>query len=205
MKLDTSKTLLGLLADDQSEDSWRIFVAVYRPFILKSISLRQVPDVDADDLCQETLIQVFKGIQGFEHNGRPGAFRSWLKTIVSQKVWAYFQAADRSAATRQAAQESARNSSIQFENKTDILWEREHDRHVVEKMLELIKGEFAPSSWQSFRLVVLEGQSPSRAAEQLGMSSNAVLIAKSRIMRRLRQLGEGLVTLLDESDNGESM
>ena len=205
MKLDTSKTLLGLLSDDQSEDSWRIFVAVYRPFILKSISLRQVPAVDADDLCQETLIQVFKGIQGFEHNGRPGAFRSWLKTIVSQKVWGYFQAADRSAATRQAAQESARNSSIQFENETDLLWEREHDRHVVEKMLDLVKSEFAPSSWQSFRLVVLEGESPSRAAEQLGMSSNAVLIAKSRIMRRLRQLGEGLVTVLDEPQPGELM
>ena len=47
--------------------------------------------------------------------------------------------------------------------------------------MELIQPEFAPSTWNSFRLLVLEEQPASLVAETQGLSVNAVLIAKSRV------------------------
>ena len=58
---------------------------------------------------------------------------------------------------------------------------------------EMIQPEFAPSTWNSFRLLVFEERPASEVAETLGLSVNAVLIAKSRVLRRLRQEGQGLV------------
>ncbi len=197
MTIETSRSLLGLLSQQDSEDSWQLFVAIYRPFILKCLAARHVPASDVDDLCQETLAQVFQGLCRFQHNGRPGAFRNWLVTIISQRVWTYFQNAERRRAVTRAARHSASINFHSCQNELDQRWQREHDRHLVEKLLELVRCEFSATSWQAFRLVVLEGTTPTEAAEQLAISVNAVLIAKSRILGRLKQIGEGMIQFLE--------
>lgn len=52
----------------------------------------------------------------------------------------------------------------------------------------MIRGEFEEKSWQAFWLVTMEDRSADQAAEQLGMTRNAVYIARSRVLRRLRDL-----------------
>ena len=43
------------------------------------------------------------------------------------------------------------------------------------------------------RVLVFAERPASEVAETLGLSVNAVLIAKSRVLRRLRQEGQGLI------------
>ncbi len=64
--------------------------------------------------------------------------------------------------------------------------------YVAGRLLKLIEPEFEPSTWQAFRRVVLDGLKAAEAAAELGISVNAVFIAKSRVMRRLRQEMQGL-------------
>src|SRR5262249_286804 len=73
------------------------------------------------------------------------------------------------------------------------LWDQEHDQHVLRRLLELVEPEFTASTWQAFRRVALEGGRPADVAAELGLSVNAVLLAKSRVLRRLRQEAQGLV------------
>jgi RNA polymerase sigma-70 factor (ECF subfamily) len=73
------------------------------------------------------------------------------------------------------------------------LWDQEHDRHVVHRLLELLRPEFEATTWQAFQLLVLEGKPSEEAAQQLGISANAVRIAKSRVLSRLRQEVDGLI------------
>jgi RNA polymerase sigma-70 factor (ECF subfamily) len=56
-----------------------------------------------------------------------------------------------------------------------------------------VQGDFAPVTWQAFRRYVLEGEPAARVAEELGLSLNSVLLAKSRLLNRLRQEAAGLV------------
>jgi RNA polymerase sigma-70 factor (ECF subfamily) len=56
-----------------------------------------------------------------------------------------------------------------------------------------IRAEFQPPTWGAFEAVMLAGESPAAAAARLGVSVNAVLLAKSRILRRLRQEARGLL------------
>ena len=59
--------------------------------------------------------------------------------------------------------------------------------------LDLVRAEFEDRTWEAFRRVAIERQSPARVAVELGMSIQAVYKAKSRVLRRLRQELDGLM------------
>ena len=59
------------------------------------------------------------------------------------------------------------------------------------RVFEFIRSEFEEKSWQAFFRVVVDNVAPKDVAAELDMSPNAVYLAKSRIMRRIREeLGE---------------
>jgi RNA polymerase sigma-70 factor (ECF subfamily) len=72
-------------------------------------------------------------------------------------------------------------------------WDAEHDQYVTRRLLEMIEPEFQPATWQAFRRVMLEAASAREVADELGMTPNAVWIAKSRVLHRLREEAAGLI------------
>ena len=56
---------------------------------------------------------------------------------------------------------------------------------MVQKLLAAVKSDFNPTTWAAFD--VSPWTACRRVAEELGMPENAVLLAKSRVIRRLRQ------------------
>jgi RNA polymerase sigma-70 factor (ECF subfamily) len=73
------------------------------------------------------------------------------------------------------------------------LWDREHDQHVIASLMQRVQIDFDPKTWQAFRRHVQEGEPAGQVAEALGLSLNSVLLAKSRVLKRLRQEAAGLV------------
>ena len=72
-------------------------------------------------------------------------------------------------------------------------WHRVHDLHVTRRLLEMIEPQFEPTTWRAFRRVAIDGISAADAARELGVTINAVFIAKSRVLARLREEAGGLV------------
>ncbi len=56
----------------------------------------------------------------------------------------------------------------------------------------MIRGEFEERTWQAFYRVTVEGQAAKHVAENLGVTPSAVRLAKSRVLRRLREEMAGL-------------
>ena len=73
------------------------------------------------------------------------------------------------------------------------LLDKEHDEFILQRLLELIEPESSPAAWHAFHHQTVDGPSAAQAAAELCVSPNAVLIAKSRILRRLRQEAAGLI------------
>jgi RNA polymerase sigma-70 factor, ECF subfamily len=44
-----------------------------------------------------------------------------------------------------------------------------------------------PTTWEAFQRFGVDGDPARRVAEELGLSENAVILAKSRVLKRLRQ------------------
>jgi RNA polymerase sigma-70 factor (ECF subfamily) len=66
-------------------------------------------------------------------------------------------------------------------------WDREHDKHVTQKLLAVVQPDFSPATWKAFCRYAPDGLPAEEAAKELGMSENAVIRAKSRILKRLRE------------------
>jgi RNA polymerase sigma-70 factor, ECF subfamily len=72
-------------------------------------------------------------------------------------------------------------------------WDEEHDRYVLNCLLDLVQEEFGPTTVQAFRRLALEGAKGADAAQELGLSVAAVYVAKSRVLQRIREEAEGLI------------
>jgi RNA polymerase sigma-70 factor, ECF subfamily len=191
--METAVSLLERLAGAPTDDDWSRLNDLYQPLLRAWMARTGVPPADADDLIQEVLLVVFREVAGFERRGQ-GAFRAWLRTILTNRVRDYFRASQhRPSATggsdflRSLDELESPGSALR------LLWDREHDEHIAASLLRRVQPDFAAPTWQAFRRHVLEGEPAAHVAQELGLSLNSVLLAKSRVLKRLRQELAGFV------------
>jgi RNA polymerase sigma-70 factor (ECF subfamily) len=190
----TPISLLDRLCEAPSAETWERLVDLYTPVLHAWLNRHALQPSDRDDLTQEVLGIIVQELPTFRHSGRAGAFRAWLRTITVHCLRRFWRAAHYRPRTPGGS--SFEDYLRQLEDPGSApsrLWDREHDQHLLRRLLDLLEGDFQPSTWQAFRRVVLEGQAADRVAVDLGMSVNAVLIAKCRVLQRLRQEARGLL------------
>jgi RNA polymerase sigma-70 factor (ECF subfamily) len=132
---------------------------------------------------------VVEKFPAFEHAGRPGAFRAWLRGISANRLRMYWRSRGRpNAFDPEPILQQLEDPHSELSRQ----WDREHDAHVTQRLLQLLEPEFKPATWQAFQRL-LDGASAEAVAADLGLTVNAVCIAKSRVLRRLREELAGLV------------
>jgi RNA polymerase sigma-70 factor, ECF subfamily len=189
----TRQSLL-LRACNGDEGAWHDLCELYRPLIAAWLRRQSVPEADIDDLMQEIFLAVVRGLPSFNHSGRRGAFRAWLRTIAYNYSCDYWKSpARRTAASGDEAAQAALGLLEDPDSPLNRYWDEEHDRYVLRCLFEAVELEFEPTTMRAFQLVALDGASGAEAADQLGISLTAVYIARSRVLSRLRELAEGLL------------
>ena len=173
--MDETRQSLLLRAQTGEENAWKDLTDLYRPLIIGWLNRQGVPARDLEDLSQDILLSVVKHLPTFEHSGRRGAFRSWLRTIVCSRTSDYWRAAERG---HQADGGSGATAALQqiADPQSDLnrRWDEEHDRYVLDCLLDLVEEEFEPATLQAFRRLALDGAAGAEVAGELGMSVAAV-------------------------------
>ena len=191
--METSASLLDRLAGKPTDDDWRRLLELYQPLLRAWTARVGVTPSDSDDLAQEVLLVVFREVGGFERR-RTGAFRAWLRTILVHRVRDYFRSQKyRPTATGDSAFLQTLAELESPDGALSRLWDRDHDEHVAAALMQRVQVDFAPATWQAFLRHVLDGVPAPRVAEELGLSLNSVLLAKSRVFKRLRQESAGFL------------
>jgi RNA polymerase sigma-70 factor (ECF subfamily) len=189
----TSVSLLDRLRQQAEGPSWQEFVDLYEPWLRGQLRRHGLQAADADDVVQEILIVLMKQVANFRHNGRKGAFRAWLRGVTVNRL--------RELGRQQKYAPLAGGSelALRLEQLADDhsqlsqRWDREHDQHVVNQLLNRISGDFEATTWQAFRAFVLEGRTAAEVSAALGISQGAVWTAKSHVLKRLRQVSGDLL------------
>jgi RNA polymerase sigma-70 factor (ECF subfamily) len=190
----TSKSLLERLRDRADDEAWHRLLSVYEPWLRGWLSRHDLQAADVEDMLQEILAVVSEKLPQFVHNGQPGAFRSWLRTILTNRVRHFL----RGQRNRQAAlpAEPLAGWLDQLADPHSALsrqWDQEHDQQLVRRTLACIRAEFHPTTWQVFQMLVLEDRPAAEVALHFHLQPNAVYVAKSRVLARLREELCGLV------------
>src|SRR4051812_27414200 len=82
----TQPTLLVRIRDASDQEAWERFVDLYAPLVYGFLRKRGLQDADAADLTQDVMRSVAAAAQRLEYDERRGLFRSWLFTIVQNKL-----------------------------------------------------------------------------------------------------------------------
>ncbi len=187
-----SSTLLQQLRG--RPEAWERFVRLYSPVIHRWCRRSGLNVEDAADVLQEVLSAVMLHLPEFCRE-RPGdSFGGWLATITRNKVRDHYRRRHGRAAARGGSTAQRQLSEIPQApelSADSIRPDAESEAWLSRRVLEMIRVEFEPRTWQAFWRTTVEGQPPAYVAEDLQMSVAAVYMAKSRVLRRLRQvLGE---------------
>ncbi|MFN6206242.1 MAG: RNA polymerase sigma factor [Planctomycetota bacterium] len=182
---DTRASLLLRLQQPDDERAWQEFVEIYQPLIERLVTRYGLQPADAQDISQEVLTRVAKAIPEWEHDPARGTFRGWLTRVTRNLTIEQLRPRARRPLTNPAS-----GQLEQFQRDADSIFQLEQQRELFGWAARKARDQFVPTTWQAFWLTAVEQRSPSEVAEQLGLSTGAVYIARSRVMARLRELIE---------------
>lgn len=191
----TQPSLLVRIRDECDEDSWSQFVEIYAPLVYGFLRTNGLQDADAADLTQDVLGSVAVAIKSFDYSAKHGAFRSWLFTIVKNRMRNFWRDRDRQA--RAAGDTQTYDLLAQKPEENDgptDQWDRAYEEQLFQYAADRVRGRFKESTWQAFWKTAVEGQAAKDAAQELGMSIPAVLMAKGRVISKIKEqvrLAEG--------------
>jgi RNA polymerase sigma-70 factor (ECF subfamily) len=191
--METSPSLLERLRTGRDEAAWRRLHDLYYPLIRGW--LRGDPGLgdEADDVAQDVMTVLVRELPGFQRQ-RTGSFRRWLRDVTVHRLLAHQRSRrNRPHALGAPLEESPLAQLADPGSELSRQWDEAHDRYVLRRLMDLIEPMFEPKTLAAFRRVLFDEISPEQAAGELGMSVNAVVIAKYRVLNRLRQEAAGLI------------
>jgi RNA polymerase sigma-70 factor (ECF subfamily) len=183
----TSVSLLDRLRMDRPDAAdWRRLQDIYEPLIQRWLG--RIPGLghEADDMIQEVFVIVLREIPRFDRR-REGSFRTWLRQIAVNQVRTHRKKQHRRPIVGLDPADGFLDRLADPTSELALEWDLDHDRFVFQKLLALVQPDFSPTTWQAFHKFALDGLPAAQVANELNLSENAVLQAKSRILRRLRE------------------
>ncbi len=183
----TSVSLLDRLKTARPNDSdWNRLQEIYKPLIRGWLG--RVPGLanEADDLAQEILMVLIREIPRFQRQ-REGSFRAWLRQIAINKAKNWCRQRYRRPLARLDLADDFLDRLADPGDDLAREWDLDHDRHVFERLIAIARPDFEANTWEAFRRFAEEGRPAVEVARELGITENAVLLAKSRILKRLRK------------------
>ena len=185
-----SGTSLSLLQRIKNGDNsgWQRVVELYSPLARYWCRRWGVEGADADDVLQEVFRSAAESIATFRREGDGDTFRGWLRGITRDRVLAFCRNRDLRQAAAGGSEALERLHEIPEPTAADSdPDEAEQFSELVHRALVQLRGEFEPTSWQAFWHTAVDHQPSKEVAAELGLSANAVRMAKSRVVRRLRE------------------
>lgn len=190
----TRVSLIERLRDPDDSEAWQMFTALYQQLILDWLRRCELQPADAEDLCQEIMAVVLTEVPHFEHSGRLGAFRAWLRRITAnqlRRLW------DRKSRQRKlfapATLSEVADQLDDDASQLSLVWDQQHDRYVIRRLLQLVEGRFAETTVNAFRGIAIDHRPATEVAESLDLSLGAVRVAHHRVLRALKEQAGGLL------------
>jgi RNA polymerase sigma-70 factor (ECF subfamily) len=177
-----------------SDRAWVRLVDLYQPLVYGWLRRQGVVHHDAEELTQDVLATVVQELDNFEHRGRTGGFRRWLREITVHRSLGFWRAGRlRTAAAGGSGFDQILQQLESSDSQIARKWDQEHDQFVLRQLLDRMTSQFDRATITAFRRLTFDEAEPELVARELGISIGAAYSAKSRVLRRLREEAAGLV------------
>lgn len=190
MNSRTRATLLERIRDGSDPVAWEEFFARYWRLVFFFAREHGCSEHTAEEVVQDVMATIFQKKDVFRYDPGRGRFRDWLAVVVRNQV----------ASRRRAPAERvrARGGDLREEDGlprgetsagVDAQWEEAFEKALLAALLDVVRRQVEPATFQAFELTTLEGLSGAEASAVTGLSRNAVYQARRTVLRRLVELG----------------
>ncbi|MFT4556512.1 MAG: RNA polymerase sigma factor [Planctomycetales bacterium] len=199
---DTSTSITLLLRVQEVEDSeaWGRFVERYAPQVFAWCRRHKLQDSDAADVTQEVLTKLVRSMRSFAYDSSRGSFRGWLKTVTQNAIRDLIadsrkqgRGAGDTLTARLLEQISDETASAELEEQITAQYERE----LLEEAGIHVQARVKPTTWSAYHMTAVDQKTAADTAQSLNLPVSEIYVAKSRVIKMLREE----VARLDSSGN----
>src|SRR6185295_96892 len=190
---ETRASLLIRLRQPGNQEAWREFASLYEPLIYRLAARKGFQHADAQDLLQDVLVAIARGIDRLEIGEDKGRFRGWLFRISRNLIVNALEKRQRlvvgsgdSDICERLAQEPA------LDDQAQTAYIPKFRRELFHWAPRNVRAEFQPATWSLFWRTSVEGKPIADTARELGLSLGAAYAARCRVLARLRKKIEEL-------------
>jgi len=187
MDLDrTTTALLSGLFDPRNAAAWEAFDRRYRPILMGFVRNCGVRESEAAEIAQETIVRFVEEYREGKYDRSRGRLGAWLVTIARYRVLDM----RRKAGTSRVERGESAMIDLDDDRSVGAAYEAERRQSMLREALEELRtrSKTDPKTVQAFEMLVYHGLTPQVVAEQMGMSTHDVYLAKSRIAAKLREI-----------------
>ncbi len=181
--MDTTRPSLLLRIRDHADiGAWQTFDAIYRPMLFRFGRASGLSHADAEDVAQHCLTAVADHIQEFSYDPRKGRFKSWLRTLVNNRV---------RNLRRRPIEHQANTADFRDQQQRepapdevfDRIWMEEHLWHSLGEL----RAEVDETTFLAFQHYVIDQWPIDKVCNELGLKPNNVYTIKWRLTERVAE------------------
>ena len=182
----TKQTLIQRVKEAPPDDKsvWDEFNSIYESFIVMLLRKWNCAQEERDDLKQEILLKIWKGIPNYEYRKGQAKFRTWLSTLIKNTMLTYMDKRNRRQPNKLELNEVLYLPDDK--SKLEQVIEEEWAGHIMSMALENVKEHFSGQAIEVFEMS-LEGKSIAEIAEKLGIVETSAYTLRSRFKARLKK------------------
>jgi RNA polymerase sigma factor (sigma-70 family) len=188
----TRASLLDRVRDVGDEASWREFHETYRGIILGFALNAGLFQEEAEDVVQETFLELARKMPEFRYDPARGSFKAWLLQLVRWRVINQFQKRPPVHASPPTAPgEATRTRTVDrvpdpASQDLDQVWNEQWALELLRTAESKVKGRVDPRRYQIFDLCAKKELPPQKVAEAFGISLGQVYLAKHRVTQMIK-------------------
>jgi RNA polymerase sigma-70 factor, ECF subfamily len=196
--LRTQEGLIARIRESDANEAWEEFYQTYCRVIYNYARRFGLSNDDAEDIVQEVFVKIMRKLPSFHYDRSRGRFLSWIKTITRTTATDFLRRRQ-ARIEGQPRVESPEGATPLVEQipdpnspDTPDPWHDEWRESLLKQALSRVRTHVDVKTFRAFVLCAFEGRQPAGVARALGMSTNSVYVAKSRVLRQLKREVEAL-------------
>lgn len=187
---DSTSSSLLRRAMAREPEAWERLVGLYSPLVRHWCRQWGIAEHEVDDVTQEVFATVVSNLGQFRPDQPGTTFRGWMRGITRHKLLHL-------ASGRGQPAEGGTDAQVQLQqvpapaDEGDLSESQADVSALYQRALSLVEPQVEQRTWTAFWRSTVESRKTAEVAAELGISPNAVRLAKSHVLRRLREeLGE---------------
>ena len=188
MQWITTTQILDDLKFSDNAAAWKTFTDHFYPVIFGFARKMGLSSTDAEDVAQETIIQFLRLYRADRFQREKGHLSHWIFGVARNVIRDFVRKKPREYGVQNHPDQTSFWARVPDEKTILRTWQTQWQREILNRCLSRAHREVDEKTFRAFEMYAIAQQPVNAVCKELGMTPNAVYIAKNRVLTKMREL-----------------